>query len=398
MELDPQPILDSPRARENETPVAAPIKIFINGRFLTQAITGVQRFALETVRALDALLEKGGLDAGLIFEILVPHDVPYRFSRIPVTTRPVLRGHAWEQVTLPLACRNGVLINLCNTAPVAKRRQAVVIHDASVIAAPLAYSATFRRSYQLLFQLLRWAGVQTLTVSAFSRAELSRHCGFSIRERDVLFEGAEHILDVPADAQALTRWGLRQSEFVLAVGSRHANKNFATLLKAIELLPPGQFDVVIAGGANRNVFEGGAALPAWVKQVGFVSDETLRALYEAAGCFVFPSLYEGFGLPVLEAMKCGCPVIASKAAAIPEICGPAALYFDTLDAADLSVQISRMMLDPALRAELSSRGRHQADRFQWELTAHRLIASMSGLAGRSLLRNAPPDCSGREYL
>ena len=273
----------------------------------------------------------------------------------------------------------------------------MVIHDASVAAAPLAYSPAYRRSYQLLFQLLRRAGVRTITVSEFSRTELSRHFGFAIHESDVVFEGAEHILDIPPDEAALSRWGLRKSGFVLAVGSRHVNKNFATLLRAIEMLPPGQFDVVIAGGDNHKVFGGDAAIPAWVKQVGFVSDETLRALYEAAGCFVFPSLYEGFGLPVLEAMKCGCPVIASKAASIPEICGTAALYFDALDASDLSVQISRMMLDPALRAELSRRGLRQAERFRWELTARRLLTSVSDLAGHPLLRQ-PLDGSGKEYF
>jgi glycosyltransferase involved in cell wall biosynthesis len=106
-----------------------------------------------------------------------------------------------------------------------------------------------------------------------------------------------------------------------------------------------------------------------VKRVGYVSDGELRALYEHAACFVYPSLYEGFGLPPLEAMACGCPVLASDAAAIPEVCGDAALYCDARSPGDLAARLGALMREPALRRTLAERGRARAAQFSWRRAA-----------------------------
>jgi glycosyltransferase involved in cell wall biosynthesis len=117
------------------------------------------------------------------------------------------------------------------------------------------------------------------------------------------------------------------------------------------------------------VFQDACVLPATVKQIGYVSDQELRALYESAGCFVFPSFYEGFGLPPLEAMCCGCPVVASRAASLPEICGEAAIYFDPKSPEDIAEKIDKVMSNARLRAEMGNDGKRRATAFSWESCA-----------------------------
>jgi glycosyltransferase involved in cell wall biosynthesis len=168
----------------------------------------------------------------------------------------------------------------------------------------------------------------------------------------------------------LGRHGLGARPYVLAVSTANPAKNFAAVVRAIELAGTVGCDFVLAGGTDPQVFARAAApLPAAVRRVGYVTDAELRALYEHATCFVHPSLYEGFGLPALEAMQCGCPVLASDAASIPEVCGDAALYCDARSPADIAGKLGTLVRDPALRRRLAERGRARAARFSWRSAA-----------------------------
>lgn len=346
-------------------------QLFINGRFLSQDVTGVQRYARETIGALDALLCDGlAAPHEVRVSILAPHDAADlpRLQRITLRRVGRLRGHAWEQLELPLHARNGLLLNLCNTAPLARTRQIATLHDAAVHAVPHAYRFAFRAWYALLFGVAGRLSRRVVTVSEFSRDELARHVGLDRRDIAVVTEGKEHILAVPSDRGVIERHGLARRPFVLAVSSMSPHKNFAAVVRAVELLGDASFDVVVAGGAHPRIFAG-AALPANVKHVGYVSDGELRALYEQAACFVYPSIYEGFGLPPLEAMACGCPVIVAQAASLPEVCGNAALYCDPHAATDIAAQIRRLVDDVALRDSLRRRGHLRAAQFTWRRCA-----------------------------
>jgi glycosyltransferase involved in cell wall biosynthesis len=388
--------------------------IFINGRFLGQAVTGVQRYAREVVKALDALLDDGVLDAGGAgVTLLTPRcdvDVP-PLARIRVRRSGRLAGHAWEQLELPLASRGAALLNLCNTAPLAHRHQVVTLHDAAVYRVPAGYTRAFRTWYRVLWGGLARTAPEILTVSQFSRRELADCLGIDRSRIGVVEEAGDHILAVPSDAGVLDRHGLRARPFVLAVSTASPTKNFGAVVRAVELLGATDFDLVVAGGADPRVFaRTAAALPATVKRVGYVSDGELRALYERAACFVHPSRYEGFGLPPLEAMRCGCPVIAADAASIPEVCGDAALYFDPASPADLAEKLAALMANPAARGELAARGRARAAGFSWRRAAGanwdaivRVAAALpdlraSGAArrrARSAARVPPPGRTGR---
>ena len=126
---------------------------------------------------------------------------------------------------------------------------------------------------------------------------------------------------------------------------------------------------LLRAALTREFFDTAANLPDFVRHLGYVSDGDLKALYEAAACFVYPSFYEGFGLPPLEAMACGCPVIVSRAASLPEVCGDAALYCDPTDPRDIAKQMSDLVFDDILRARLRERGLQRAQQFSWEKCA-----------------------------
>jgi glycosyltransferase involved in cell wall biosynthesis len=350
-----------------------PDAIFINGRFLAQPVTGVQRYAREVVKALDALLVEGVVDAGSTeVTLLAPRDgvdVP-PLERIRFRRAGRLAGHAWEQFELPRLSRGGALLNLCNTAPLARRKQVVTLHDAAVYRVPAAYTLAFRTWYRVLWAGLARTAPAILTVSYFSRRELADCLGIDRSRIGVVEEAGDHVLAVAPDPGVLDRHGLRARPFVLAVSTANPTKNFGAVVRAIERLGDTDFDFVVAGGVDPRVFAQAAApLPAAVKRVGYVSDGELRALYEHAACFVHPSRYEGFGLPPLEAMRCGCPVIAAEAASIPEVCGDAALYFDPASPAELADKLAALMANPAERDALAARGRARAARFSWRRAA-----------------------------
>jgi glycosyltransferase involved in cell wall biosynthesis len=150
---------------------------------------------------------------------------------------------------------------------------------------------------------------------------------------------------------------------------------------------------VVVGGKNSRIFNDGLVSQfADSKQVtwtGFVSDGELKALYENAGCLIFPSLYEGFGLPPLEAMYCGCPVIASSRTARPEVCADAALYCDATSAADIAEMVSCLITDEGLREHYRAKGAARAREFKWERSAQRLLDILYGRSSDRVTELAP---------
>lgn len=169
----------------------------------------------------------------------------------------------------------------------------------------------------------------------------------------------------------------------MIVGSLDPRKNLQCVLEAISGLSHLR-DVrfVIVGGKNSRIFASeGIEAMSRSKQViwaGFVSDGELKALYQRAGCLVFPSLYEGFGLPPLEAMYCGCPVVASSRTSIPEACGDAAMYCDATSAQDVAEKISLMMSDGAIRQQYRVKGMAHAREYRWDRSAKRLLDVLYG--------------------
>lgn len=175
--------------------------------------------------------------------------------------------------------------------------------------------------------------------------------------------------------------------YVLYIGTLQPRKNLARLIEAFAQLPAhlGEHDLVLAGATGwltSGIFQRvqKLGLTERVRFLGYVAQEDLAALLSAASCFVLPSLYEGFGLPVLEAMACGTPVVCSNAGALPEVAGDAALLFSPTDTAALVAALTQVLGDAATRATLVDRGRCQVQRFSWERCARETLAVLEEVA------------------
>jgi len=339
--------------------------VFINGRFFSQRITGVQRYARETILCLDELLANGEQENGR-WRLLVPRGTPTpTFRHIFVEPVGRLRGHLWEQLELPWRSRNGLLFSFGLTGPLAHGRQIITVHDAAIMRIPEAYGWRFRLWHRFLVRRLVSRVPWTIAVSRFSAAEVVECYGAPAECVRVATEGWQHLDRVKPDESILDRYGLRGEPFALAVSSPTPNKNFSAIAQAIRILGNSAPLCVVAGVADPSIFRAAGIGSDSMVRLGYVSDEALKALYQRASCFIFPSFYEGFGIPPLEAMSCGCPVLASTAPAVREVCDDVPLYFDPRRPEELALRIREVFADPALRARMSSNGLERARLYSW---------------------------------
>ena len=355
------------------------MKILINGRFLTQKTTGVQRVARQLTLALDALIASGAapdIRATIAIPGRAAADLP-PYSCIQSARIGRMTGHAWEQLELPKAVGDSWLLSLCNTGPLAVRRQLVLIHDAQVFTAGYSYGRAFRTAYRILLPALARRVRTVATVSGFSAKELAAH---GVRNKNgikLIHNGADHMETIEADSTTLARHGLRAGSYILALGSLAPHKNIDMLVRAALARRGAATELVIAGGGAA-IFSGGAPKPGGgARYLGRVSDRELKSLYQNALALAFPSLTEGFGLPPVEAMQCGCPVLASTGGAIPEVCGDAVMYIAPDDQAGWTEAMERIEADQDLRARLSQAGRRRAALFTWERAVRALLASLA---------------------
>lgn len=354
--------------------------IYLNGKFLAQRTTGVQRFARGVVTAFDRSLQS--TPCGQDVELLLPHGAALiddlRVVRQRVIGKPGRSLTAWEQLDLPAHARGGTLICLSGSAPLLVSNCVPIIHDAAIWLYPQAYSRAFVAWYRLLFALRAMCSPLVLTVSESSARDLAPHLPRTAYR--IVPNSSEHITKRPSDTSVLNRLELTTGKFLLAVGSLNPTKNFSSLINAYVTSPlADQLPLVIVGAINREVFSLGIIIEDHpnVRWAGPVPDTQLRALYEHALVFVFPSLYEGFGIPPLEAMLCGCPVVASNSSSIPEVCDDAAHYFDPLNPKDMLVAIQSVIKDDAHRNALIERGRQRANSFTWEKAAECFRSALS---------------------
>jgi glycosyltransferase involved in cell wall biosynthesis len=274
-------------------------------------------------------------------------------------------GQLWEQIDLPIHAGNSLLFTPCGGAPIAHKRHVITIHDAGPFSTPQAYTTAYRTYYKALQRILVRSALHVITVSEFSRQELIRFLRIPEQKITYTWLSGEHILRSDRDDTVLSKYHLSPGSYVLGVGSRNPNKNLHGLVKASSYLDSNTC-LAIVGSSNSAIFGDCNKFAASVKELGFVSDAELRTLYEHAACFVFPSFYEGFGLPPLEALTLGCPVIVARAASLPEVFSDAAIYCDPASPEDIARQISRVLGGQYPNKEIALK---RAASFTWQRCA-----------------------------
>ena len=369
--------------------------VYVNGRFLAQPISGVQRFAHEVLGALDRELCRSAdlRDRLGPIEVLAPRRVETPgWQRLRLRHLPGGAGHLWEQGPLWRASRDGVLISLGNSGPLRHRAQIICLHDANLWDIPEAYSARYRLWHRALRPRLARRAAALLTVSRHSAKALAERLSVSEARFRILHNSADHMLRLPFAPDAPARYGLTTGNYLLSVGNRSPNKNLRALINAHaacgDEVPP----LVVVGG-NVPGIASQAAAGDRVIALGRVPDCDLRGLYEGASAFVFAALHEGFGIPPLEAMRLGVPVICARRGAMPEILGDAPLWFDPHDEGEIARALrGYLYLDREMRRKRVGLGQKQAEKYCWResaLTMAQVVAEMlHGLAPRKEVAQA----------
>ena len=309
----------------------------------------------------------------------------------------------WDQLVVPwLARRHGLdaIFNLKMTVPLlAPCPTALVQHGADWFVMPEQYPIMDRLYFTLFARLYWWRATRIVSVSDDSKQRLARIMNASAAAKLVtIFHGVDAKFTTQPDAQSLARLRSRYSlrtPFVLYLGQIYQMKNVGGLIRAFarikHRLP---HDLVIVGKAEpRSAAElaliDQLGLRDRVHVIGWVPDEDVPTFFHAADVFAFPSLYEGFGIPIIEAMAAGCPVVTSLAGACPEVAGDAAILVDPRNPDAIAAGILQVLTDPELRENLRQRGSARAREFTWEKSARQTIHMLE-----SMVPVEQPDLSG----
>ena len=355
----------------------------INGDFVTLTPTGIPRYAREVTQALDALVaESHPLTAGLKLNLLAPRQPrePLNLSAIPTQiipefSRPRL-PQFWVQMQLPRHVRGG-LLSFCNLAPVAHRKHIVCIHDLHTRLMPESYGALFRWAHRLVLPILGRRAELITTVSELSRTHLIQYGVAAADKIVVTHNGSDHV----------QRWRQHGSSrfgqppirpFIFCLGQTQKYKNLDLLIGLSDQFDALGLDIYIAGHVSEAEIRASTDTKLHnVRFLGRVTDAELADLYANALCFAFPSRMEGFGIPVVEAMALGCPVVCSNIPALTEVCGDAAILAHPDDAPGWLTAIKALHRDPEIYKRMKTRGQARARQFSWRVIAETYLKLMA---------------------
>jgi len=373
------------------------MRIAIDASAVPRQMAGAGVYTYQLIRALAKVVDRHRFVVFArrgVFDELAARTRRVRVVHVDPPSRPARL--IWEQTVLPLLLRRlriDVLHSTHHHTPIAAAgvRRVITIHDVTFMLLPGRYPLARRLYMEAVTRASARVADAIITPSQVIRDDVADRLGVPA-ERVVVIPYAAAPEFAPADQETVAR--LRQKyqlpeRYILSVGSLEPGKNRARLVLAYSRLWREGFDCPLAvAGQPAWRYERetdlvhGLGLDQQVRYLGYVPAEDLPALYSGATLFAFPSLYEGFGLPVLEAMACGTPVVASNASAIPEVAGDAALLVDPRNVNALAEAMARLLSDETLRVELRARGLERAQQFSWERTARDTLSVYEVVAAK----------------
>jgi len=375
------------------------MKIYINGLFLSQNVSGVQRYSIEISKELKKLL-------GEDIKILSPRNIIHTELAYELDAEIIGKfdGLLWEQLDLykyMAAQKDALLLNLRNSAPLLYKKNILVVHDLIFMKNKKWFSKNFQLIYKKSMPILLKNSLKIITVSNFSKQDIVNTFDIDPEKIDIIYGAvskkfAKSNLQSICHSELVSRSEIlkqvqnevsmeqnnvstkndtnQNGKYILTVAScLSPRKNLFNIIKAYENLGMPDIKLIIVGAESNNFSD--KSILKEIKSnkniilTGYIKDEELAELYRHACLFVFPSLFEGFGLPPLEAMACGCPVIASDLASLPEICTDAAFYVNPLNINEIKTAMQKILYDNRLRNSLIQKGEERAKYFNWQKSA-----------------------------
>lgn len=349
--------------------------------------TGVQRAALNMVATL---IRFDRMNEYILFSGQGEWEkYDWNYPNIKVVSsnlRPgdTFRNILWEQFVLPKLAKEhkvDILHSPANMAPLFYKGKSIVhIHDLCFIVNPQWYSFAFRNWYRFVIPRLVKKATRVITNSNNSRNDLLQYCKVPLDNISLVYWAVDDFFlkeEIPR-AKSIDR---PRKDYILYVGSLEPRKNIKLLVEAYGILrkknPDIKTKLVLIGGESPLFAEFTLRIKEFKEDViltGFVDEENLRTYYREAKLVVYPSLYEGFGFPPLEAMASGTPVVTSHSSSLPEVVGDAALTVDAHNAPGLALAITELLSDPQLREKLILKGYERVRKFTWERVARKILA------------------------
>lgn len=339
----------------------------VNGRFLTQKPTGVHRYAFEICSQLTEL--------GVDFYVAVPKEINRDYKvNFKTVQCGSLGGHFWEQISLPKYLKqqgSPLLLSFSGCGPLNYSNQIITIHDVSHERHPEWFSKNYCRFYAYMMPRIGKKAHAVITVSEFSKQEIVETLKIPSEKIHVIncsipsYHAIEN--DIISDNS--------KEKYILSVSSMDPRKNFIRLVEAFNKIEDKSIKLYIVGMQFKafNTPDMEKLIRENVILTGYLDDESLQKMYKNALFSVYPSLYEGFGIPPLESMSYGCPVIVSDIPALREVDGEAAIYINPLDIADMSLKMDLLIRDTELRNKLREKGREQVKQYSWMKSAQQVL-------------------------
>jgi glycosyltransferase involved in cell wall biosynthesis len=359
-------------------------KIAVSGRFLTRRLTGVDRYAIEIMRSLDKIVKPGE------FQIVIPTDVEL-VTRLELKNIEIVHfGKAnffhtntlfWEQIVFAFYTLKSrrIPLCLCNIAPILRANGFVTVHDIRFSAMPECYVSR-REKIVRIWDIINCTFSKLFAKTIFtdsneSKKQLEKY--YKIKSERIVITPCsyEHFTREPVNADASAKFGLKTGEYYFAMASVALHKNFKWIVGNAKKFPDKTF--AIAGKIDKKEFSYDFELNETenLKFLGYVSDEDAASLMKCSKAFLFPTLYEGFGLPPLEAMSVGAKIIVSDIPVMHEVYGESARY---IDPRDYNTDLDELLKMPVAPAE------ECLNKYSWDKSAEIIYEKIKGIEGENL--------------